>query len=323
MQPEKDCDIILVTGGSGLVGHGIQLALEEEEYRLRRPNEKWVFLSSKAVDLADARATQAYFEKVRPTHVIHLAAKVGGLFANMSGNVDFFLQNMRINDNVLASSHAIDVRKVVSCLSTCIFPDRTTYPIDETMVHNGPPHDSNYGYSYAKRMLDVMNRAYSEQYGLQYTSVIPTNVFGPFDNFNVEDGHVIPGLIHKAYLAKHRHEPLIVYGTGAPLRQFIYSIDLGRLLVHVLRDYKEISPIILSVPEEAEISIRQAAEVIAKCMGCDKLTFDTTKADGQFRKTANSSKLRAFLPDFTFTPFEQAIQYTCDWFCENYMTARR
>ncbi|KAF5395659.1 GDP-L-fucose synthase [Paragonimus heterotremus] len=269
MQPEEDNDIILVTGGSGLVGHGIQLALEKKEYHLHRPNEKWVFSSSKAVDLADPKATQAYFEKVRPTHVIHLAAKVGGLFANMSGNADFFLQNMRINDNVLASSHAIGVRKVVSCLSTCIFPDRTTYPIDETMVHNGPPHDSNYGYSYAKR------------------------------------GHVIPGLIHKAYLAKRRQEPLIVYGTGAPLRQFIYSIDLGRLFVHVLRDYKEISPIILSVPEEAEISIRQAAEVIAKCMGCDKLTFDTTKADGQFRKTANSSKLRAFLPEFTFTPFEQ------------------
>jgi GDP-L-fucose synthase len=94
------------------------------------------------------------------------------------------------------------VKKVVSCLSTCIFPDKTTYPIDETMVHNGPPHNSNFGYSYAKRMIDVLNKGYFNQHGLKYTSVIPTNVFGPHDNYNIEDGHVLPGLIHKVYQAK-------------------------------------------------------------------------------------------------------------------------
>lgn len=102
--------------------------------------------------------TKAIFEKHRPTHVIHLAAMVGGLFANMSANSDFFRNNMKMNDNILELSHKFNVKKLVSCLSTCIFPDKTTYPIDETMVHNGPPHASNFGYSYAKRMIDVQNK---------------------------------------------------------------------------------------------------------------------------------------------------------------------
>uniref|UniRef100_A0A183ACU7 GDP-L-fucose synthase n=1 Tax=Echinostoma caproni TaxID=27848 RepID=A0A183ACU7_9TREM len=261
-----------LTGGTGLVGHGIRLALNSPEYDLARENEHWVFASSRDVNLTDPQATQQYFEHIRPTHVIHLAAKVGGLFANMSGNLEFFRQNVLINDNVLASSFSVGVRKVVSCLSTCIFPDQTTYPIDETMVHNGPPHDSNYGYSYAKRMIDVLNRAYSEQYGVVYTSVIPTNVFGPYDNFNIERGHVLPGLIHKAYLSKKQNQPLIVWGSGTPLRQFIYSVDLGRLIIWTLREYNDTSPIILSVPEDQEISIRQAAQAVANAMGCTQLT---------------------------------------------------
>lgn len=314
--------IVLVTGGSGLVGNGIRLALEDEKYGLISLDEEWIFASSKDVNLLNADATRQYFESIRPTYVVHLAAKVGGVFANMSDNLEFFRQNMHINDNVLASSFSVGVQKVVSCLSTCIFPDVTTYPIDETMVHNGPPHDSNYGYSYAKRMLDVLNRAYSQQYGVLYTSVIPTNVFGPFDNFDLKQGHVIPGLIHKAYLAKQRNDPLVVFGTGSPLRQFIYSVDLGRLIVHVLRRYQDSSPIILSVPADQEISIRHAAEVVAKAMGCDQLVFDPTKADGQFRKTANASKLLSLVPEFQFTPFENAVQETCDWFCANYASAR-
>lgn len=120
----------------------------------------------------------------------------------MKYKADFFRDNMVMNENVLHVAHLCKVEKIVSCLSTCIFPDKTTYPIDETMVHNGPPHDSNYGYAYAKRMIDVMNKVYHEQYGCNFTSVIPTNIFGPHDNFNLEDSHVIPGLIHKCYLAK-------------------------------------------------------------------------------------------------------------------------
>ncbi|XP_048063793.1 GDP-L-fucose synthase-like isoform X2 [Megalobrama amblycephala] len=236
---------VLVTGGSGLVGRAIERVVKEEEEG-GREGEEWIFLSSKDANLMSAEETRSVFQKYRPTHVIHLAALVGGLYRNMRQNLDFWRNNIFINDNVLHTAHEFGVVKVVSCLSTCIFPDKTTYPIDETMIHNGPPHESNFGYAYAKRMIDVHNRSCFEKYGRRYTAVIPTNVFGPHDNFNIEDGHVLPGLIHKTYLAKKEGKLLEVWGSGRPLRQFIYSLDLARLFLWVLREYDEVEPIILS-----------------------------------------------------------------------------
>ncbi|WAR08742.1 FCL-like protein [Mya arenaria] len=197
-----DKSVILVTGGTGLVGSAIKYVVENGE---KRANEEWVFACSKDGDLR-----------------------------NLKYNLDFFRINSKINDNVLAMSHEFKVKKVVSCLSTCIFPDKTTYPIDETMIHNGPPHNSNFGYSYAKRMIDVLNN------------------------------------------------------------------------------------------EAEEVSIKDAAMSVLKA--CDfkgKVTFDASKSDGQFKKTASNNKLRKYLPDFKFTPFDQAIKETVDWFVQNYETARK
>ncbi|XP_063183747.1 GDP-L-fucose synthase isoform X4 [Chroicocephalus ridibundus] len=189
---------------------------------------------------------------------------------------------------------------------------------------------------------------YFEQHGCRFTAVIPTNVFGPHDNFNIEDGHVLPGLIHKVYLAKQTGSALTVWGTGKPRRQFIYSLgwvpshwegwgtaatpqepsappqDLARLFLWVLREYDEVEPIILSVGEEDEVSIREAAEAIVEAMDFrGELVFDTTKADGQFKKTASNAKLRRYLPSFQFTPFKQAVKETCAWFSANYTNARK
>lgn len=317
--------VVLVTGGSGLIGRAVQKVVTEDE-KEAATGETWLFLSSKEVDLKDKEATFAYFREKKPTHVLHLAALVGGLFRNMSHNLDFFRDNMTINDNVLAAAHDVGVTKVVSCLSTCIFPDKTSYPIDETMIHDGPPHPSNFGYSHAKRMLDVLNRGYKAQHGRNYTSVIPTNVFGPHDNYNIQDGHVIPGLIHKCYLAKQKSEPLTVWGSGSPMRQFIFSEDLARLMIWTIRNYDEVDPLIISVGEEDEISIRAAAETVAASMGLDPakdIVFDTSKADGQFKKTASNAKLKRLLPDFQFTPFDKAVQISCQWFRDNYEVARK
>jgi len=312
--------VVLVTGGSGLVGKGIQTVVEADP----KDDEKWIFLSSKDGNLLSETETEAIFEKYKPTHVIHLAALVGGLFANMSANCDFFRNNMKMNDNILSSSHKHKVEKVVSCLSTCIFPDKTSYPIDETMVHNGPPHNSNFGYSYAKRMIDVQNRAYHEQHGCQFTSIIPCNVFGPHDNFNIQQGHVIPGLINKAYQAKKNGTPFEIWGTGAPLRQFIYSLDLAKLTVWVLREYQEIDPIILATDEADEVSIKDVAMMVVEASDFKgEVKFLTDKADGQFKKTASNSKLRKYLPEFKFVPTKQAIQETVEWFEKNYDTARK
>ena len=224
------------------------------------------------------------------------------------------MENCRINK----------VEKLVSFLSTCIFPDKTSYPIDETMLHDGPPHPSNEGYAYAKRLIDTMNRAYAEEYGCNFTSIIPTNIYGPHDNFSIQNGHVIPGLIHKCYLAKKNNTPFTIWGSGSPLRQFIYSRDLAELTVWVLREYHNPDAITLSVDESAEVSIRDVALAVAKAMEFEgEVLFDTNKADGQFKKTAANNKLRMHLPDYKFTTMEDGVKKAVDWFVEHYEVARK
>ena len=205
---------LLVTGGTGLVGSAIKGGIK---------------LSSNNGDLINTEDTFKIFETLRPEKVIHCAARVGGLGGNMNYKGEFFYDNIMINTNVLEASRRVGVEKVVSFLSTCIFPDNVEYPLTENKIHLGEPHNSNYPYAYAKRMLDIQSRAYKEQYGLNYVSVIPTNIYGPNDNFDLKNGHVLPSLIHKCYLAKKNGTDLNVWGTGKALREFIYSEDVGKL----------------------------------------------------------------------------------------------
>lgn len=312
--------VVLVTGGSGLVGRAVQAMSAADSL----PNEKWVFVGSKDGDLRNMDATKAIFAKHKPTHVLHLAAFVGGLFRNLKYKVDFYRDNVSMNDNVMECCREHDC-KLVSCLSTCIFPDKTTYPIDETMIHNGPPHKSNEGYAYAKRMLDVMNRCYLDQHGCKFTSVVPTNIYGPHDNFNIQDGHVIPGLIHKCYTAKKDGGNFMIWGSGTPLRQFIYSEDLARLMIWCLREYDDVDPIILSVGEKDEVSIKDVALMIAAAMDFpeDRIQFDSDKPDGQYKKTACNDKLMKLRPDFQFTSMEVGLKKAVEWFIANYDAARK
>eukprot|EP00727_Mastigamoeba_balamuthi_P000521 m51a1_g10466 putative gdp-l-fucose synthetase (318) ;mRNA; r:45619-46922 len=313
--------VVLVTGGTGLVGSAIRDHVHADP---ELSKHRWVFQSSRDCDLRDPQATRKYFASVHPTHVIHLAAKVGGLFANMKHKVEFYRENILINDNVMESCRIEGVQKLVSCLSTCIFPDKTTYPIDETMLHSGPPHWSNEGYAYAKRMIDTLNRCYKEEYGCNFTSVIPTNIFGPYDNFALDGSHVVPALIRKCYEAKRDGKTFTVLGSGRPLRQFIFNRDLAKLMVWVLFQYHETEPVILSVDEKDEHSIGEVAHMVADSLGYEPaLVFDTSAADGQFKKTASNAKLRRLLPDFQFTPIQDALKETCDWFVAHYDTARK
>lgn len=318
----------MVTGGTGLVGSAIKRFVEEEKSSAAAAapvhKETWIFLSSKDGDLRDRKDTERIFEKYQPTHVIHLAAKVGGLFANMAQKVEFFRENILINDNIMECCRIYKVQKLVSFLSTCIFPDKTTYPIDETMLHDGPPHPSNEGYAYAKRLIDTMNRAYAEEYQCNFTSIIPTNIYGPDDNFSIEKGHVIPGLIHKCYLAKQNNTPFTIWGSGTALRQFVYSRDLAELTVWVMREYHDPTPITLSVDEADEVSIKDVALTVAKALQFEgEIVFDTSKSDGQFKKTAANKKLRKYRPDYKFTSIEEGIQKSADWFIANYDTCRK
>ena len=285
----------LVTGGTGLIGSAI-----DSEYKI-----------SSSFDLRDFFQAQEVFSQTKPEAVIHCAAKVGGLGANMTKKGEFFFDNIMINTNVLECARIFGVKKLVAFLSTCVFPDDVEYPIDESKIHLGEPHSSNYPYAYAKRMVDVQIRAYREQYGLNYTSIIPTNVYGPGDNFNLVSGHVIPSLIHKCYISKKTDSPFEVWGTGKPLREFIFSKDVAR-----------ISDIIVSTSEE--VSISHVAETIARHMSYKgKIKWLSDKPDGQHRKPSDNTRLRSLFPDLKFTSLEEGIQETVEWFEKNYETARK
>lgn len=310
--------IILVTGGFGLVGQAIQ------SIKHIYANYIFVFIGSDVCDLTNIVQTQKLFESVRPDFVIHLAACVGGLYKNMKYKVEMIEKNILINNNVLKCCHDYKVKKAVSCLSTCIFPDKITYPINETMLHDGPPHESNECYAYAKRMLEIQSKAYQQQYGDNFICVIPTNIYGEHDNFSLEDGHVIPSLIHKCYNAKKKKERFIIRGTGKPLRQFIYSKDLAELLMWALLEYEEKESIILSVGEKDEISIKQIGMEIAKQFNYEHMIeFNENYSDGQFKKTANNSKLMKLNSKFTFTSIQDGIKKTVDWFLNNYEECRK
>ena len=297
----------LITGGSGLVGSTIEAEIK---------------LGSRDGDLRKWSEVENIFKTHKPTQVIHAAARVGGVGGNMKAKGEFFYDNIMMNTHVLEACRLYDVKKVVSFLSTCIFPDSIEYPLTESKIHLGAPHWSNYGYAYSKRMLDVQTEVYRDQYDLNFVSVIPTNIYGPNDNFNLENGHVIPSLIHKCYLAKLNNSDFEVWGSGKPLREFIYSKDIGKLTNWALDNYDESEPIIFSTSHE--ISIKDLVSLIVDSMDFKgKVLFDTSKPEGQFRKPADNSKLKSYLPDFEFTSIEDGIKETVDWFIKNYENCRK
>tara|TARA_R110002110_G_scaffold154069_1_gene347811 strand:- start:151 stop:1080 length:930 start_codon:yes stop_codon:yes gene_type:complete len=302
---------VLVTGGSGMVGASLRNHL---------PNA--AFISSRDCDLKDAISVNRLMSEQEPEYVIHLAARVGGVKANSDYIGDFFLDNILINTNVLEASRKYNVRKVISILSTCVYPDSVTYPLTECQFHNGPPHDSNYGYAYAKRMLDVQSRAYRQQYGCNFITAIPNNLFGENDNFDLEDSHVIPAIIRKMHEAKLKNENVTLWGDGSPLREFTYSKDLADILVFLLEHYDGTEPI--NVGNTDEISIREVAETIADILEFNgEIRWDITKPKGQFRKPSDNSKLMGLgWREENYTPLKEGLTNMCKWFIINYPNVR-
>jgi GDP-L-fucose synthase len=307
----------LVTGGYGLVGSEFStdvLRISSKDCDLTNKNQ-----TDKLIDFYTNR--NVHGDRV-VDKIIHCAAKVGGLGGNMNHKGEFFYDNIMMNTNIIESCRKHGIENLVVFLSTCVFPDKVDYPLTEEKIHLGPPHNSNDAYAYAKRMADIQVRAYREQYGLNYKCVIPTNIYGPNDNYNLENGHVVPSLIHKCYLAKQNNTPFVVWGSGTPLREFIYSKDVAELSLWVLENYNEAEPIILSTSEE--ISIKDVVNLIVKEMDfTGEVVFDNTKPDGQYRKPSDNSKITKYLPHFKFTPFEIGIKETIKHFLKNYNNIRK
>jgi GDP-L-fucose synthase len=222
---------------------------------------------------------------------------------------------------VLESARIVGAKRLISFMSTCIFPDKCAYPLNERDLHAGAPHPSNFGYAYAKRMLEVQSSAYRKEWGCQYIVAIPTNIYGPNDNYSLTEGHVVPALIHKTFLARQNGTPLSVWGSGKPLREFVYSEDIAKLSMWALENYHEEDPIIFS--SGIEVSIRELTETVARKMKfTGPIEFDASKPDGQFRKPSDTAKLRRYLPEFQWTPLDDGIERTVEWFLSHYPILR-
>jgi len=298
----------IVTGGNGLVGSQFDATYHK--------------LSRNDVDFTRRDETVALFKKLSPEIVIHTAAKVGGLYSNMQSPADYFEQNLRINTNVLEACRLSGVKKMVGFLSTCIFPDAVEYPLTEEKIHLGPPHISNYGYAYAKRMLEVGVQAHNQQYGTHYFCVIPTNIYGINDNFNLTEAHVIPALIHKVFIARENKTVLQVPGDGSALREFVFARDLANIVEMLLEKYEQTSPLIIS--SGVEISIKQVLEMIVELMNYHgKVEWQTSLSNGQHRKRSDISKLQDVLPGLRFTGIYEGLKETINWFESNYAILRK
>lgn len=301
---------ILVTGGSGLVGRCFG-------------GDRFIKTSSReSLNLLDKNQTSNFLNKLKPEGVIHCAAKVGGVKGNMDYPADFTYQNLMMNTNIIEEARLAGVNKLISFASTCVFPDSVEYPLSPEKIHLGPPHVSNYGYAYAKRMADIQIQSYRQQYGLNYFSVIPCNIYGPGDNYDVVNGHVIPSLIHKFFIAKNNGEDVTIWGSGNPLREFIFSRDVAKLTELLYDNYTEGVPVILSTGEE--ISIKDVVLLIAEIFEFKgNIHFDTTKPEGQFRKPSDNSHIKSLFPDFKFTPIEEGLRESIEWFINNYPNLRK
>lgn len=303
---------VLVTGGHGMVGQAMQATAPA--------GVEAVYASSKDGDLRDASACRALFDRVRPTHVIHLAARVGGVWENSRHIGEFFHDNVAINLNVLEIARASGVSKLVSLLSSCVYPDGVSLPLREADLHAGEPHTSNFGYAYAKRMLEVQSRAYGRQYGVKFICLIPNNLYGPHDNFDLESSHVIPAMIRKIHAAASGGAPAVLWGDGSPMREFTFSNDLGDLLWWALREYDG-PPLNVGVSDE--VSIRQAAETICGALNYDpaKLVWDRNRPNGQQRKPTDTTRF-AGLYRRPLTAFVDGITSTVAWYLRHYPALR-
>lgn len=298
---------ILITGGTGMVGSA---------FKNMETDHELILVGSKDCELMDYDRTFKMFAYYMPNAVIHLAAKVGGVKGNSDYIADYFHENIMMNTNVLDISRRFGIGKVVSLLSTCVYPDNPTYPLTEDQIHNGEPHKSNFGYAYAKRMLEVHSRAIRQQYGLKYITAVPNNIYGPHDNFDLENGHVVPAIIRKF----QENNP-VLWGDGSPLREFTYSGDIAKALLLLLEYYDGESPI--NIGNTNEVSIREMAERISIFFPkIQNIDWDTSKPKGQYRKPSSNEKFLSMFPEFKYTNINEGLNKTISWFKESYPNVR-
>jgi GDP-L-fucose synthase len=303
-------DKIFVAGYRGLVGSALIRRLEHDGFHNLPKRDR------SQLDLGDERAVQAFFAQEKPAAVVVAAAKVGGIKANNDFPVEFLLDNLRIQNNIIRAAHETDVRKLLFLGSSCIYPKFAPQPIPETALLSGPLEPTNEAYAIAKIAGIKLCQAFSREYRTNFISAMPTNLYGPNDNFDLETSHVLPALLRKAHEAKVRKaRELVVWGSGKPRREFLHVDDLASACLFLLENYD--SPEIINVGCGEDISIRELAELICDVVGFEgELAWDATKPEGTPRKLLDVTKLHN-LGWQPVIPLREGITQTYDWFLKN------
>lgn len=298
---------IYVAGHKGLVGSAITRELEKHGYT------NLILRTSKELDLRCQQAVNEFFDQERPEFVLMAAAKVGGIGANSKQPADFITDNLLIQTNVICASHRIGVKKLLFLGSSCIYPKLAPQPITEECLLDGKLEPTNEAYAISKIAGLIMCKAFRQQYGDNYLAVMPTNLYGPGDNFDLESSHVLPAMIRKFYDAKVNGGPAVaLWGTGKPLREFLHVDDLAKACVYLMNNYD--GDDILNVGTGVDLTIKQLAEIVKEIVDYNgELIWDQTKPDGTPRKLLDISKILAigWRPEIEL---KDGIRETYNWY---------
>jgi GDP-L-fucose synthase len=303
-------DSIFVAGHRGMVGAALVRLLKARGFAN-------LLLRTRAeLDLSDTRAVREFYEKHRPAYVLVAAAKVGGILANDRQPVEFLSENLQIELNVINGAYAVGVQKLLFLGSSCIYPKFAPQPMREDVLLTGPLEPTNEAYALAKICGIKLCQAYRRQYGADFISAMPTNLYGPEDNFDLQSSHVLPALLHKFHLAKEGgHKSVTLWGTGSAYREFLHVDDLAEACLFLMES-KEL-PDLVNVGCGQDITIRDLAGMVGRVVGfAGQIEWDTTKPDGTPRKLLDVSKLTACGWKARI-PLEEGLRRTYDWWREN------
>jgi GDP-L-fucose synthase len=301
---------VFVAGHRGLVGSAILRALQAQGH------ENLLLRTSRELDLRDQRAVGEFFESEKPEYVFLAAAKVGGILANSQYPADFIYDNLAIQNNVIESAYRTGTKKLLFLGSSCIYPKHAPQPMKEDCLLTGPLEPTNEAYAIAKIAGLKMCEAFRKQYGFDAISLMPTNLYGPGDNFDLNGSHVLPALMRKFHEAKLAGAPeVVVWGTGTPRREFLYSEDLADAAVFLMNNYSDLETVNVGVGED--LSIGELAEKVRETVGYEgEIVYDRTKPDGTPRKLLDVSKLTS-LGWKAHTSLDEGLRETYRWFLDS------
>lgn len=308
-QLERDAKIYLA-GHRGLVGGALLRQLKKQGF------SNIVTRNSSELDLRNQSAVNAFFQAEKPVYVLLAAARVGGILANSTYPAQFIYDNLMIAANVIEASHQVGVRKLLNLGSSCIYPKMATQPLQENALLTGPLEETNRAYAIAKIAAIELCDSYRVQYGDDFVSAMPTNLYGPFDNFDLKNSHVLPAMMRKMHEAKIANAKAVeIWGSGTPLREFLHSQDLAKACLFLMENFSEPGPINVGFGED--ISIKDLAMLIRDVVGFEgELSFDTSKPDGTPRKLMDVSRINE-LGWKAEIPLRDGVKNTYDWFLAN------